>query len=1313
MKKTYFTLILVLGCYLFGESQNLVLTFTGEQEETFNHVLVDSIFIRNKTQDCDTLIRQPDTVFYLYFTSQDELILSETGNFEIIKTYPNPFSELTSFVISVKGSSRLYIGVHTILGESLTGFSGEFSPGLHLFSFRGGKSNLYLISVSDGNTKKSVKLINVSPESNHRHMIEYIGFSSENSELKSVDTYSRNEFEFYIGDELQYIGYSDGYEFDVIYDLPEENSDYVFQFAIPDTFNCGDEFTDKRDNKTYQTIQIGDQCWIAENLSTGNMINGNQNQQNNSEIEKYCYEDNSNNCDTYGGLYQWDEMMQYDTIKFLKGICPEGWHLPTIEEWNTLIDSTGGPFQAGEALKLGGSSGFEALMGGYRNTNGNFSGEGSNTYYWTSDQNNGNLAYYNMLTQSGSNVQSGYEEKQKGFSVRCLRGLPIIIDTNVIEIDTNIYELISDSVQLSQGIYKYNYKNGYANDINVDDIILGITDQVIGITDKGYLRKVNAKTDEPPILTLETSQANLEDVYEEAEFNFGIGLDSLESISDDMGNQSNIVYLTDGVELYTRGNRMIFDFNNTVIYDNGNLNFTITDGQVVLWPEFKFEFKVWESVIRKLAFYTDGSALKNDIAFSLSADGEDVVNDVVLLGRWEQSSYFPTGSVAIYLTITVDLNAYIHCDLDADLELISGYTNNNTVSLGSKYDNGTWSTVWYLEKDISLYPVDYNNNLNLDELLTIKPSVSIELYGAPGPYFETELWNANVYNYTIPSMDFDGSMEVGLDAEVGIDAMIFGNTLFDYNDYIAGFNSNLWILPDTMNIESGNNQSGGPGEELPDPIQVKVTDNHGEGFPNIAVHFEVTGGGGAIEDTVVLTSTSGYAYTTWTLGPDTGQNTLEASVYHADGTHINGSPLEFTAMALYAVPTVTTGDVFNITYTNADVEGEIVELGGSDIIRFGHCWSTDPDPTIEDNITDLGSSDTTGVYISQLTNLDPYTTYYVKAYAENDAGIAYGDEIDFYTNYLPTVITGDTSNVTQTTADVEGEITNLGGSDIISHGHCWSTSPNPTINDNHTDLGGTGTTGSYTSNLTNLEGGTTYYVKAYAENDDGIAYGNQINFNTDPWGPCDGVNSLLYGGQVYNTVEIGDQCWLKENLNIGVRIDGGQAQTDNATIEKYCYDDDPNNCDDYGGLYQWDEMMQYVTNPAAQGICPDDWHIPTDNEYKILEGTVDSQFGVGDPEWDEVTWRGYDAGDNLKSQTGWFSNGNGSDAFDFTAVPGGFSDNVGTFGEVEEAAYFWTSNEYDNQWSWYRGLNYALDEAWRHYGTYKACGFSVRCIKDQ
>jgi len=197
-------------------------------------------------------------------------------------------------------------------------------------------------------------------------------------------------------------------------------------------------------------------------------------------------------------------------------------------------------------------------------------------------------------------------------------------------------------------------------------------------------------------------------------------------------------------------------------------------------------------------------------------------------------------------------------------------------------------------------------------------------------------------------------------------------------------------------------------------------------------------------------------------------------------------------------------------------------------------------------------------------------------------------------------------------------------------------------------------------------------------------------------------------GQAYNTVLIGDLCWMAENLNIGTRIDGINNQSNNSNIEKYCYDDDPANCETYGGLYQWDEMMQYISQQGVS-ICPAGWHIPTDDEWKILEGTVDSQHPVSDPIWNNGEWRGYDAGKNLKSTTGWNEN-TGTDAFDFTALPGGFRDN-GNFVYYGSRGNFWSSTSVNYSNKWCRELQGSGNLVGR-FEKNRVLGYSVRCLRD-
>ena len=158
------------------------------------------------------------------------------------------------------------------------------------------------------------------------------------------------------------------------------------------------------------------------------MILGSQNQQNNPVIEKYCYGDNETNCQLYGGLYQWNEAMQYVTTEGAQGICPTGWHIPTLAEFQTLSTTVGGDGNALKAVGQGSgagagtnTSGFSALLAGGRGGNGYFLYLGNDAYFWSSSEYGATGAYGLLLSTNGSYIYlSGYYE-EGGFSVRCLK----------------------------------------------------------------------------------------------------------------------------------------------------------------------------------------------------------------------------------------------------------------------------------------------------------------------------------------------------------------------------------------------------------------------------------------------------------------------------------------------------------------------------------------------------------------------------------------------------------------------------------------------------------------------------------------------------------------------------------------------------------------------------------------------------------------------------------------------------------------------------------------------------------------------------
>jgi uncharacterized protein (TIGR02145 family) len=195
---------------------------------------------------------------------------------------------------------------------------------------------------------------------------------------------------------------------------------------------------------------------------------------------------------------------------------------------------------------------------------------------------------------------------------------------------------------------------------------------------------------------------------------------------------------------------------------------------------------------------------------------------------------------------------------------------------------------------------------------------------------------------------------------------------------------------------------------------------------------------------------------------------------------------------------VSTGTVTNITTTTASCSGNVTSDGGSSVTARGVCWSTSQNPTIANSKTTDGTG--LGTYTSNITGLSPNTTYYVRAYATNAEGTAYGNQQSFKTkedpddSREPTVTTKNVSNITQTTATCGGNVTDAGSSKVTARGVCWDTSKNPTKSDSKT-TDGSGT-GSYTSQLTGLQSNCKYYVRAYATNSEGTSYGDQISFYT-------------------------------------------------------------------------------------------------------------------------------------------------------------------------------------------------------------------------
>ena len=300
----------------------------------------------------------------------------------------------------------------------------------------------------------------------------------------------------------------------------------------------------------------------------------------------------------------------------------------------------------------------------------------------------------------------------------------------------------------------------------------------------------------------------------------------------------------------------------------------------------------------------------------------------------------------------------------------------------------------------------------------------------------------------------------------------------------------------------------------------------------------------------------------------------------------------------------------------------------------------------------------------------------------------------------PQVTTLEITDITNNSAKSGGNIISDGGCEIIEKGVCWNTTGNPTVESDQKTMDGKGSD-NFTSNLTTLQSGTIYYVRAYATNGPGTTYGDETSFTT---------KVADADGNLYNTVKIGTQVWMVENLKTTKYNDASEIPnvTDNdewrdLNSDAYCWanNDETANKPIYGALYNWHAV-------ETGKLCPTGWHVPTDDDFKVLEIAL----GMVQAEADGIEWRGTNQGSQLKSDHGWLEDGNGTNSSGFTAPPSGYRYyGDGTSKGLGLICYFWTSTPSNEFNSLYRRLDAEKTTIYRS-ATHNEAGKSVRCVKN-
>ena len=475
---------------------------------------------------------------------------------------------------------------------------------------------------------------------------------------------------------------------------------------------------------------------------------------------------------------------------------------------------------------------------------------------------------------------------------------------------------------------------------------------------------------------------------------------------------------------------------------------------------------------------------------------------------------FVVYGVPVVITLNSDLYRQVQLTGSGEISAYTGFSDNADGRFGFEWRQGEgMSPVSSFSNTFDVTPPTLEGYGSIQGQVWAFPRVRLVLYDALGPSFDFKPYLSDVVsggfktellgqsnNFCAWSLDCN----TGLDLACGLSLQFMGYEVQNYSTPNWNvINRPLYHSPKRIQKVSLT------GSGLTKTATFNVFDQNYLFNTEVLtplwqfVKFEANG---------ELSSEYGIAHNgqvtvDWT---PTSNDILYAKLYNVSGNVMAWDTVHVPT----ELPSVTTYEVTNITTDYAIASGEVTDEGGGTVSERGICLDTEHDPSIEGNHVANGAG--LGFFMVSMSNLAEGTTYYVRAYATNEAGTAYGDEETFITLTRPTVTTAQVTNITQTTAIGGGEVVSDNGSLVTERGVCWSSAHDPSISDSHATSGeGTGT---FTVNMTGLTPNTTYYVRAYAINSVGLAYGDLVSFTTEAG---DWVDLGLPSGLLWATRNLG------------------------------------------------------------------------------------------------------------------------------------------------------------------------------------------------